>query len=257
MRKAQARPTGRPDPQRRLGCPARAARRPGAGGDRAALKSTRHCRRRSRPEPGPGQVQRGARGSRAPPAQSSTPRRAPPPRTTSRRQLLLDAIADELDVQVGQERPDRTTGADVAAVRHRAAAAVADLQENNQLAAMFADVRRGLAVAAVIEAATVTDTDGNAIDTSEFFGPAARGPTTDRSRRRRSRRRSTSTRPARSTRPPNQTSTQTPNQTRPTRPMNPPHDAVSERARFRGSKGGSGWLVSVATSNTRKQVTQS
>jgi len=35
---------------------------------------------------------------------------------------------------------------------------------------MFADVRRGLAVAAVVEAATVTDTDGTAIDTTEFFG---------------------------------------------------------------------------------------
>jgi trigger factor len=44
------------------------------------------------------------------------------------------------------------------------------LQENNQLPAMFADVRRGLAVAAVVEAATVSDTEGNTIDTSEFFG---------------------------------------------------------------------------------------
>jgi trigger factor len=45
------------------------------------------------------------------------------------------------------------------------------LQQNNQLPAIFADVRRGLAVAAVVEAATVTDTDGNVIDTTEFFGP--------------------------------------------------------------------------------------
>jgi trigger factor len=43
------------------------------------------------------------------------------------------------------------------------------LQENNQLPAMFADVRRGLTIAAVVSAATVTDTDGNTIDTSEFF----------------------------------------------------------------------------------------
>jgi trigger factor len=34
---------------------------------------------------------------------------------------------------------------------------------------MFADVRRGLAIAAVVSKATVTDTDGNTIDTSEFF----------------------------------------------------------------------------------------
>jgi trigger factor len=36
--------------------------------------------------------------------------------------------------------------------------------------AMFADVRRGLTIAAVVDAATVKDTDGNEIDTSEFFG---------------------------------------------------------------------------------------
>ncbi len=36
---------------------------------------------------------------------------------------------------------------------------------------MFADVRRGLTVAAVVRGATVTDTDGNVIDTTEFFGP--------------------------------------------------------------------------------------
>ena len=47
------------------------------------------------------------------------------------------------------------------------------LQQQNQLPAVFADVRRGLAVAAVVEAATVTDTGGNEIDTTEFFGGPA------------------------------------------------------------------------------------
>ena len=47
------------------------------------------------------------------------------------------------------------------------------LQQNNQLPAMFADVRRGLTIAAVVHGATVTDTDGNEIDTDEFFGPPA------------------------------------------------------------------------------------
>jgi trigger factor len=46
------------------------------------------------------------------------------------------------------------------------------LQQNNQLPAMFADVRRGLTVAAVVHGGTVTDTDGNVIDTTEFFGPS-------------------------------------------------------------------------------------
>jgi trigger factor len=35
---------------------------------------------------------------------------------------------------------------------------------------VFADVRRGKALASVVERATVTDTDGNAVDTSELFG---------------------------------------------------------------------------------------
>jgi trigger factor len=45
------------------------------------------------------------------------------------------------------------------------------LQQNNQLPAMFADVRRGLTIAAVVHGATVKDTDGNEVDTDEFFGP--------------------------------------------------------------------------------------
>ncbi len=90
--------------------------------------------------------------------------------TDVKRQLLLDALADELEVQVGQ---DDLTERLVATSRQygiEPQQLFAYLSENNQLPAMFADVRRGLAVAAVIQAATVTDTAGNAIDTSEFFG---------------------------------------------------------------------------------------
>jgi trigger factor len=90
--------------------------------------------------------------------------------TDVKRQLLLDALADELEVQVGQE--DLTERL-VAASRQygiEPQQLLAYLQENNQLPAMFADVRRALAIAEVIRAATVTDTAGNAIDTSEFFG---------------------------------------------------------------------------------------
>ena len=89
-------------------------------------------------------------------------------------QLLMDAIADELNIQVGQndlsERlvlMSRQYGVEPQQLLQL-------LQQQNQLPAVFADVRRGLAVAAVVEAATVTDTDGGEIDTSEFFGgPAA------------------------------------------------------------------------------------
>ena len=86
-------------------------------------------------------------------------------------QLLMDAISDDLEIQVGEndlsERlvlMSRQYGVEPQQL-------VQLLQQNNQLPAIFADVRRGLAVAAVVEAATVTDTDGNVVDTTEFFGP--------------------------------------------------------------------------------------
>ncbi|EUA12816.1 trigger factor [Mycobacterium kansasii 732] len=87
-----------------------------------------------------------------------------------KRQLLLDALADELKVQVGQEdltarllTTSRQYGVEPQQL-------FAYLQENNQLPSMFADVRRELAVRAVARAATVTDSDGNTIDTGELFG---------------------------------------------------------------------------------------
>ena len=85
-------------------------------------------------------------------------------------QLLMDAIADDLDIQVGQN--DLTERLVLMSRQYgiEPQQLLQVLQQNNQLPAMFADVRRGLTVAAVVEAATVTDTDGNAVDTSEFFG---------------------------------------------------------------------------------------
>lgn len=85
-------------------------------------------------------------------------------------QLLMDAIADELDIQVGQN--DLTERLVLMSRQYgiQPQQLLQMLQQNNQLPAVFADVRRGLTVAAVVEAATVTDTDGNVIDTTEFFG---------------------------------------------------------------------------------------
>ena len=87
-----------------------------------------------------------------------------------RSQLLLDALADDLQVQVGQEDLTERLVATSRQYGIEPQQLFAYLQENNQLPAMFADVRRGLAVAAAVEASTVTDTDGNAVDTSDFFG---------------------------------------------------------------------------------------
>ena len=87
-------------------------------------------------------------------------------------QLLMDAIADKLDIQVGQN--DLTERLVLMSRQYglEPQQLLQYLQENNQLPAMFADVRRGLTVAAVVHGATVTDTDGNVIDTTEFFGPS-------------------------------------------------------------------------------------
>ena len=87
-----------------------------------------------------------------------------------KRQLLLDALADELEVKVGQD--DLTERLVMTSRQYgiEPQQLFAYLQENNQLPAMLADVRRGLTIAAVVQAATVTDTDGNSIDTHEFFG---------------------------------------------------------------------------------------
>ena len=87
-------------------------------------------------------------------------------------QLLMDAVADKLDIQVGQD--DLTERLVLMSRQYgmEPQQLLQFLQQNNQLPAMFADVRRGLTVAAVVHGATVTDTDGDVIDTTEFFGPS-------------------------------------------------------------------------------------
>ncbi|WP_375484514.1 trigger factor [uncultured Mycobacterium sp.] len=95
---------------------------------------------------------------------------------TVKTQLLLDALADDLDIQVSQD--DLTERLVLMSRQYgvEPQQLLSFLQQNNQLPAMFADVRRGLTLAAVVEAATVTDADGNVIDTSEFFGKRASQP---------------------------------------------------------------------------------
>ena len=85
-------------------------------------------------------------------------------------QLVLDALGDDLDIQVGQQ--DLTERLVVASRQYgiQPQELLGYLQQQNQLPAMFADVRRGLTIAAAVEAATVNDSDGTVIDTTEFFG---------------------------------------------------------------------------------------
>jgi trigger factor len=86
-------------------------------------------------------------------------------------QLLMDAVADELDIQVGQN--DLTERLVLMSRQYgiEPQQLLQVLQQNNQLPTMFADVRRGLTIAAVVHGAAVTDSEGNEVDTTEFFGP--------------------------------------------------------------------------------------
>jgi trigger factor len=90
-------------------------------------------------------------------------------------QLLLDALADDLKIQVGQQ--DLSQHLVLMSRQHgvEPRQLLSFLQQNNQLPAVFADVRRGVTIAAAVRAATVSDTDGNEIDTDEFFGKASEG----------------------------------------------------------------------------------
>ena len=86
-------------------------------------------------------------------------------------QLLMDAVADQLDIQVGQN--DLTERLVLMSRQYgiEPQQLLQVLQQNNQLPTMFADVRRGLTIAAVVHGAAVTDSEGNEVDTTEFFGP--------------------------------------------------------------------------------------
>lgn len=85
-------------------------------------------------------------------------------------QLLLDAIAEAEGTEVGQE--ELTERIVFQAQRYGVSPEqfIQQVSQNNQLGAIFADVRRGKALAGVVEKAGVKDTDGNVVDTSELFG---------------------------------------------------------------------------------------
>ena len=50
---------------------------------------------------------------------------------------------------------------------------IQQLTQANQVGAVYADVRRGKALAGIVDEVTVTDSDGNTVDTTEFFGGGA------------------------------------------------------------------------------------
>jgi trigger factor len=88
-----------------------------------------------------------------------------------RTQLLLDAIADQQETEVSQD--ELTQQIFFQAQRYGMAPQdfIQQLTQANQVGAVYADVRRGKALASIVGDVAVTDTTGAAVDTSEFFGP--------------------------------------------------------------------------------------
>ncbi len=88
-------------------------------------------------------------------------------------QLLLDAVADAEDTQVGQDELTERILFQSQRYGLSPEQFIQQIQQAGQLGAIFADVRRGKALAGVVGQATVTDTAGNTVDTDEMFGGAA------------------------------------------------------------------------------------
>jgi trigger factor len=94
-------------------------------------------------------------------------------------QLLLDAVAEAEGTQVGQE--ELTERILFQAQRYGMAPEqfIQQVQQAGQLGAVFADVRRGKALAEVVGKVTVTDSEGNKVDTDEMFGTAKESDAAD------------------------------------------------------------------------------
>ena len=90
-------------------------------------------------------------------------------------QLLLDRVAETTNVEVGQEELMERIFMQAQRYGVSPEQFIQQAQEANQLGAIFADVRRGKALATVVQSATVLGPDGEALDFSELFGVPAGG----------------------------------------------------------------------------------
>jgi trigger factor len=94
-------------------------------------------------------------------------------------QLVLDAIADAEQVQVNDGELSERIVYQAQRFGISPDEYVQRAQQAGQLGAIFADVRRGKALASVVRQATVTDAAGNTVDLDELFGaPAEAGAET-------------------------------------------------------------------------------
>nr|WP_220139706.1 trigger factor [Nocardia sp. GTS18] len=94
-------------------------------------------------------------------------------------QLLLDAIAEAEGTQVGQQELTERILFQAQRYGMSPEQFIQQVQQAGQLGAVFADVRRGKALAGVVGQVKVTDTDGNEVDTTEMFGDPAESAETE------------------------------------------------------------------------------
>ena len=89
-----------------------------------------------------------------------------------RTQLFLDGLAEQEQPEVSQQELTDHILFTAQSYGMDPNQFIQQVQQSGQLANLFADVRRGKALAVSILKATVKDTDGNDIDVAEFFGEA-------------------------------------------------------------------------------------
>ena len=87
-----------------------------------------------------------------------------------RTQLLLDALAEESEVGVSQEEFTDRLIYNAQRMQMSPDEYFRRIQEAGQLAMIFAEVRRGKALAEAVQRATITDASGNTLDINELFG---------------------------------------------------------------------------------------
>ena len=96
-----------------------------------------------------------------------------------RTQLLLDEVAEKGEVQVDQQELMERIFMQAQRFGISPDEYIQQAQQANQLGAIFADVRRGKALASVVQAATILGPDGEPVDLSELFGTATADESTD------------------------------------------------------------------------------
>ncbi|MHA2789617.1 trigger factor [Corynebacterium sp. S7] len=87
-----------------------------------------------------------------------------------RTQLFLDAVAEEEEPEVSQQELTDHILFTAQSYGMDPNQFVGQLQQSGQIANLFADVRRGKALAAAIARTTVKDDEGNSIDPNIYFG---------------------------------------------------------------------------------------